>query len=307
MGHPFFILYRCALGALGGLKVVILIALSACLPVGIDPTPTLPPTATIASTSTPSPVPSPTLTPSITPILEIETFVIGYSVQGRPITVTRIGTGEEVLVVIGAIHGFEGNTARLVEALIQGLVGQVPSSARIYFLPALNADGYANGTRLNANGVDLNRNWDTPNWSRDTCYGEGNLVTGGGGAYPFSEPETAAFSAWLLDLKGQSSTPPRVISYHAYHAGGLVLPGYLTTPTGTVTHAPAAEFGLQFASASGYVYSETWPYCPMTGELSNWCAENGMACLLVELHTDLDLSMEEIAVQQAAILDILHK
>jgi len=285
----------------------ILVLLNACLFVPPPPTPGPPPPLTITSTSTPFPVPSPTFTPSLTPIPETESFVIGYSVQGRPITVTRLGTGEDTLVVIGAIHGFEGNSARLVEALMQGLAGKIPASARVYFIPTFNADGYANGTRLDANGVDLNRNWDTSNWERDTCYGEGNPVTGGGGAYPFSEPETAALSTWLLALNAQSSTPPRVISYHAYHEGGLVLPGYLTTGTGTITYPPAAEFGRQFASASGYAYSEIWPYCPMTGELSNWCAENTMACLLVELHTDRDLTAEEIGTQGEAILRVLRK
>lgn len=280
---------------------------SACLMVTPSPAPTPSPTNTLPGTATHTPLPSPTATATSTPIPETESFVIGYSVQGRPITVTRLGTGEDILVVIGAIHGFEGNSARLVEALIQGLAGQVPASARIYFIPALNADGYANGTRLNANGVDLNRNWDTPNWEPNTCYGEGYPVTGGGGAYPFSEPETLAFSDWLLALKGQGSTPPRVISYHAYHEGGLVLPGYFTTETGPVTYPSAAEFGQQFASASGYAYSETWPYCPMTGELSNWCTVNGMACLLVELHTDQDLTAEEIGIQQRAIQEVLGK
>ena len=39
--------------------------------------------------------------------------------------------------------------------------------ANILFIPCLNPDGMALGTRTNANGVDLNRNFPTKNWGED--------------------------------------------------------------------------------------------------------------------------------------------
>jgi len=273
------------------------------MPLPSSPThrPTDTPVASPTGTSTPLPTTTPT--PSETPLPNIETFSIGNSVEGRPILATRYGLGPNSIILAGAIHGFEKNTARLVEELQIGLDGQVPDGWRIYLIPILNPDGYANGTRWNANFVDLNRNWDTPNWSRDTCYDQAQLIPGGGGTQPFSEPETIAFSTWLLSLAAMTGSPPMVISYHAYHEGGLVLPGYLATGAAWITYPPAAEFGMRYASASGYPYSETWPYCPMTGELSNWCAENGIPCLLVELHADQVLTQPEILLHQQAILE----
>ena len=72
------------------------------------------------------------------------------------------------------------------------------------------------GTRENANGVDLNRNWDV-GWRPDS-YGPSGLVPGGGGTRPFSEPETRALARYLVDR-------PFVAAIFLHSKGGLVVPG----------------------------------------------------------------------------------
>ena len=71
----------------------------------------------------------------------------------------------------------------------------------MWVLPTYNPDGLAAGSRRNAHGVDLNRNFP---------YGwvdlDGNYESGPG---PASEPETRAVMAFLREVR-----PARVLSFH---------------------------------------------------------------------------------------------
>ncbi|EWS65064.1 murein peptide amidase A [Hydrogenophaga sp. T4] len=72
------------------------------------------------------------------------------------------------VLVVGAMHGDELSSASVALHWIQ-LALQTPSNAHWRFIPALNPDGLMvrPAKRVNANGVDLNRNFPTPNWRRD--------------------------------------------------------------------------------------------------------------------------------------------
>jgi hypothetical protein len=83
----------------------------------------------------------------------VATTVFGHSVEGRPLEVTRSGTGPRTVLVVGAIHGDEPETPRVVRAL------RATGEVTVHAVPALNPDGLARGTRGNARGVDLNRNF----------------------------------------------------------------------------------------------------------------------------------------------------
>jgi murein peptide amidase A len=73
---------------------------------------------------------------------------VGHSVEGRPIR--AFGSGSDLLLV-GCIHGNECAAVGLVRRFI-GVHGVV-------VLPQLNPDGFRAGTRFNARGVDLNRDF----------------------------------------------------------------------------------------------------------------------------------------------------
>jgi protein MpaA len=82
--------------------------------------------------------------------------LLGRSVEGRRIEAIRVGdrSGTRVLVV-GCVHGDEPagiRVARYLERLS-------PSGVDLWIVPTLNPDGLAAGTRGNAHGVDLNRNF----------------------------------------------------------------------------------------------------------------------------------------------------
>jgi protein MpaA len=84
------------------------------------------------------------------------TVLLGRSWQGRPIRAVEVGdrSGTRVLVV-GCIHGNE--TAGI--AVARALARRSPRGLDLWIVPDLNPDGVAAGTRRNAHGVDLNRNF----------------------------------------------------------------------------------------------------------------------------------------------------
>ena len=248
-----------------------------------SPTPTLvSPTATPSATSLPSA--TPTVTP--TPLPWLAEQVIGYSVQGRPIESVRLGHGERWFVLLGALHGgHECNTIGVVEGILDYFIAEperLPDDITLYAIPLINRDGCAANSRGNANGVDLNRNWDTPDWQADAEAAAG-VIIGSGGSHPFSEPETRYLRDWLLSL--QENAPghsPVVISYHsAVPQTGLVQPGYLQAgATGFVS----SQMARYYSEATGYLYSESWVgNYTITGELIYWANLQGIVAMDVEL------------------------
>jgi protein MpaA len=84
-------------------------------------------------------------------------FLLGRSLDGRPIYAYRVGDPQSARreLVVGCIHGDE--TAGI--AIAQRLERASPADLDLWIVPVLNPDGAAAGTRGNAHGVDLNRNF----------------------------------------------------------------------------------------------------------------------------------------------------
>jgi hypothetical protein len=213
-----------------------------------------------------------------------EQATIGYSVHGRPLEAFRLGSGPHWYVLLGAIHGgSECQTGTLVESLRARLEAEgIEPAVTLYFLPWLNPDGCALNSRRNANGVDLNRNWQTADWTTN-AEGPGGLVWGSGGPQPFSEPETIALRDWLLNLRQLPHQEPiYVIAYHAaVPETGLVQPG--SGPQDQPV--PTAEALAQtYARAALYLYSAEWVGgYTITGEFAHWATDNGFVAIDVEL------------------------
>ncbi|HEY3187890.1 MAG TPA: M14 family zinc carboxypeptidase [Solirubrobacteraceae bacterium] len=108
----------------------------------------------------------------------------GHSVQGRPIRlVERDGarSGPTVLVV-GCIHGSEDAGIAVTKRLLRG---PAPAAGRLLVIQDLNPDGRRLGVRVNARGVDLNRNFPSQ-WHPIGRRGDPQYA----GPRPLSEPET---------------------------------------------------------------------------------------------------------------------
>lgn len=116
--------------------------------------------------------------------------MIGHSVEGRAIVSVRSGTDDPSLrvLVIGSIHGNETAGMRIARRLI---ATGAPPKVELTVVPTLNPDGVAAGSRGNAHGVDLNRNF--PFRWRPLQGGEYS------GPGPLSEPESRAAQRLVLN------------------------------------------------------------------------------------------------------------
>jgi protein MpaA len=130
--------------------------------------------------------------------------VIGHSVEGRPIHVVETGTrGQPRILVVGCIHGNECAGMAVIRALRRRTP---PRHADLWLVPSINPDGRAAGTRQNAHGVDLNRNF-AAGWSLHGSPGS----TYYSGPRPFSEPETRAARRLIGAIR-----PKVTIWYHQH-------------------------------------------------------------------------------------------
>ncbi len=138
---------------------------------------------TSAPTVTPSSPPTPL---SVSVPLVNRTTTFGYSVQGRPLRVTEIGNpaSPHRVLIVGSIHGNELAGDQIAAAL-QGAAPQ--PDVDMWIVQELNPDGAVAGTRQNADGVDLNRNFPF-RWQ--PLGPRGSLDYSGSRA--LSEPEAAA-------------------------------------------------------------------------------------------------------------------
>ncbi|MDD5333297.1 MAG: DUF2817 domain-containing protein [Rhodoferax sp.] len=158
------------------------------------------------------------------------------SVKGRTLWVSDVKPEHATLrvLVVGAIHGDEPSSAAVAFHWIR-LAAQLPmvGAQQVHwrFVPVLNPDGLFNPSprRVNAHGVDLNRNFSTPNWERDAkLYWEKRTRKDPRrwpGPRPLSEPE----SRFLHD-EMRNFQPQLIVSIHAPY-GVLDFDGPVVPPS----------------------------------------------------------------------------
>lgn len=239
----------------------------------------------LLSVATPTPASSPTVTPTPSPSFH-GPIAIGTSVAGRDLEVFLFGSGESHRMIIAGIHGgYEGNTIRLADELIQVLTVKpdlIPTTVTLYILRSLNPDGEARSDsykgRTNENLVDLNRNWPAnwqSTWPLDGCW---TYTYVSGGSHPASEPETRALMNFLLTYRIEA-----LISYHSAVLG--IFPGGQPPDPASISLAEA------ISKVSDYPYPPIETGCQYTGQLIDWASLQGIAAVDIELtnHEDTDL------------------
>lgn len=248
--------------------------------------------------------PSPTATQPIS-----STLVLGRSTQGWPVEAYRFGTGPVHLALIGGIHGgYEWNTILLAYKAIDYFGDnpmEIPAEISLYIIPSANPDGQIEvvghsgrfsadevgkdtiSGRTNAQGVDLNRNWDCK-WEPNGFWRNEKVS---GGKKPFSEPETQTLRDFL-------TRPPMaaVVFWHsavpAVYAGGC-----------DGRYAPSDALGEIYADAAGYQFELSFTGYPVTGAAVDWLASQGVPAIEVELtnHRNLDWDQNLKAITELLI------
>jgi len=194
---------------------------------------------------------------------------VGRSVQGRALYARDVVAPDAQfrVLVIGSIHGDELSSAALALHWIQNAV-ETPANAHWRFIPALNPDGLLMrpARRMNANGVDLNRNFPTPNWERDAkVYWEQRTRKDPRrwpGPKPLSEPESRYFydemerfqpdmivsihaPYGVLDFDGPGTPPPKLGRLYLDQVG--IYPGSLGNYGGVHKGMPVVTIELPSA------------------------------------------------------------
>jgi protein MpaA len=121
--------------------------------------------------------------------------IIGRSVQGRPLLAYTLGsaTASRRVLVIGCIHGDEPAGIGPALALLRAQPGP---GVEVVVVPDANPDGWVHGTRQNARGVDLNRNFPYA-WRQLGRRGDQQYS----GTGPLSEPESSALAALVRRVR----------------------------------------------------------------------------------------------------------
>ncbi len=136
-------------------------------------------------------------------------LTLGTSVEGRDIELYLFNSLNsddppplrlEVLF-IGVFHGDEPISGQLLQRFVETLETQ----ASVGVVPVLNPDGLCRHQRMNARGVDLNRNFPTKNWSK-----EHDDLTYFPGDAPGSEAETQV----VIELIKKYS-PRKIVTVHS--------------------------------------------------------------------------------------------
>lgn len=211
------------------------------------------------------------------------------SVQGRSIWLRDIrpANASVRVLVIGAIHGDEPSSASLALHWIQQaekLPVKMSNAVHWRFIPALNPDGLFSRPprRVNANGVDLNRNFPTPDWDRDAKTYWENRTSKDPRRYPgpksLSEPESR-----FLQEEMKRFQPQLIVSIHA--------------PYGVLDFDSPPRKGYVPPSRLGRLYLDQVGIFP--GSLGNYGGiHKGIPVVTIELanstRTPLDSEMQQM-------------
>jgi hypothetical protein len=187
----------------------------------------------------------------------VQMISIGQSVQGRDIWALKITDNplveedEPEFKYSSTIHGNEGvgteTTIRLAELLSSSYgvdpdLTELVDEMEIWLVPIHNPDGYVAGSRFNAHGIDLNR--DFPDRMTDPV----DDPTG-------REPETQAFMYFGYDH--------RFVMGANYHTGTLVVnvpwDSVPTPPDYAPDDAIFMEYGVGYAQRNPMIWAGPFP------------------------------------------------
>jgi protein MpaA len=129
------------------------------------------------------------------PVVSTRSFTLARSVRGRPIVGHELGvpSARTRVLVVGDIHGNEPAGIAIARRLDRG---PARTGLDLWVIDDLNPDGVIAGTRQNAHGVDLNRNfpyrWRPAGSPFDQQYP---------GPRPLSEPEARAAYRLIVRIR----------------------------------------------------------------------------------------------------------
>ncbi len=191
---------------------------------------------------------------------------VARSIEDRPIKAYfRPGPGGRTTIVFAAFHGDEPKTVYVARRLIELLSSDatVGGNRGWVVVPVVNPDGFVRRKRRNANGIDLNRNFPTQNWTvgvrRSRMFG---------GTEAASEPETRGVIRLIEEVH-----PTRVVTIHSIGAHRFC----------NNYDGPARAWAESMSRLNGYPASASIGY-PTPGSFGTWAGvERQIPTITLEL------------------------
>jgi hypothetical protein len=189
---------------------------------------------------------------------------LGYSVQGRMILGAKVSDNpgidedEPEFRIIGNHHGNEYMSVEMPLLMLQYLTDNYGSNSQVthlvndretWIIPMLNPDGRTAGTRYNANGVDLNRDY--------------GYIWNHGSPDIFSQPETRVIRQHGLEHNFALSL--------SFHTSGDVMNyvwNYKNFPV--ADSAFVVDISEEYGSYNGYWVVEGYNWYQTYGDCNDW-------------------------------------
>lgn len=195
----------------------------------------------------------------------VKTFTLGYTSHSLPIPAYKFGNHGSPILILGGVHGDEIEGIQAAYSIVDRFLKNYAYKLQITVVPCLNIDGMLDKNRRNAQGVDLNRNLPTLDWSPIAA-----KETYAPGAFANSEPENQALTHYIDSFK-----PKFILSLHSW------------IPLLNV-NGECKRFAQVVSSRTGYIITEDIGY-PTPGSLGTYAAtERSIPTLTYEFERKLD-------------------
>jgi len=193
--------------------------------------------------------------------------VFGTSCRGVLLEVFNPKGVPPQILIMGSIHGDESLSTVLLSECLRSIESE---ALRASVILSANPDGTLAGTRCNANGVDLNRNYPSKNWKPDPVFyrnrkEDSQKISLSPGTEAGSESETQAIIKLIEFI-----SPSLIVSLHGFL-------DCIDDPQGSeIAQDLARRTNMSLVPDVGY---ET------PGSFGSWCAEKQIPIITYELPT----------------------
>lgn len=137
----------------------------------------------------------------------MKTSIFTFTSKGLPVPAYVFNNDGPEVLILGGVHGDEIEGVIAAQELLKYFMNSFPYKLNLTLVPQFNLEGVIYKTRGNGNGVDLNRNLPTKDWSPEVKTPRYHPGPSAG-----SEAENRGLMTYL-----ESKKPAFILSLHSWH------------------------------------------------------------------------------------------